>query len=255
MPTISARRNVPVRGQPITCPVSASTSSMDSPCSSISAATVNVTPTPMRLAMKLGVSFANTTCLPSSLSANAAKEATTARVRLGRGNDLQQPHVARRVEEMRSEKALRHPVRRRSQGSGDLLDRQPGGIGGQHRARSQVRHHALQQRALDFEILGDRFNHPVALRQFGQVVFKVARREERGQSRLVKRCRLRFAQRVNRRHGQFVSRLRAVLGHHVEQQRRNSGIGQVSGDARAHRARAKHRGAADQKWLRRSFLG
>ncbi len=35
MPTRSASRNVPVRGQPIAGPVSASTSSIVSPCSSI----------------------------------------------------------------------------------------------------------------------------------------------------------------------------------------------------------------------------
>ena len=78
MPTMSARRKVPVRGQPMAWPVSASTSSMVRPCSSISVAAVNMTATPMRLAMKLGVSLAKTICLPRMRSAKAAKAATTA---------------------------------------------------------------------------------------------------------------------------------------------------------------------------------
>ena len=81
MPTRSASRKVPVRGQPMAGPVSASTSSMVSPCSSISVAALNMTATPMRLAMKLGVSWAKTTCLPRMRSAKAAKAPTTARDR------------------------------------------------------------------------------------------------------------------------------------------------------------------------------
>ena len=58
-------------------PVSASTSSMVRPCSSMSVTPVNITATPMRLAMKLGVSLAKTTCLPSARSANVANAATS----------------------------------------------------------------------------------------------------------------------------------------------------------------------------------
>ena len=74
MPTMSASRNVPVRGKPNAGPVSASTSSMLSPCSSISVAALNMTATPMRLPIKFGVSLANTTCLPSTRSANAQRQ-------------------------------------------------------------------------------------------------------------------------------------------------------------------------------------
>ena len=58
MPTMSASRKVPVRGQPIAGPVSASTSSIVRPCSSISVAAVNIDRTPIRFAIKFGVSFA-----------------------------------------------------------------------------------------------------------------------------------------------------------------------------------------------------
>ena len=50
MPTRSASRKVPVRGQPSAWPVSASTSSTVSPCWSIRLAAANITEIPMRLA-------------------------------------------------------------------------------------------------------------------------------------------------------------------------------------------------------------
>ena len=62
---MSARRKVPVRGQPIAVPVSASTSSMVRSSSCISRTASSMMKTPMRLAMKFGVSRANTTSLPS----------------------------------------------------------------------------------------------------------------------------------------------------------------------------------------------
>ena len=57
-PTMSARRKVPVRGHPMTEPVRVSTSSMVRFCSCMRRTAVSMEKTPIRLAMKLGVSRA-----------------------------------------------------------------------------------------------------------------------------------------------------------------------------------------------------
>ena len=70
-PTRSAKRNVPVRGQPMAVPVSASTSSMLRSSSCIRRTASSMVNRPIRLAMKLGVSRAKTTSLPRRKSVNA----------------------------------------------------------------------------------------------------------------------------------------------------------------------------------------
>ena len=92
------------------------------------------------------------------------------------GNHLQQPHIARRIEEVRPEETL--PVR--EQACGNLRNRQAGGVGGEHGLGRKMRRHAGQQGCLDGQIFGHRFDHPVTRGQFAQVVFKVARRHQRG---------------------------------------------------------------------------
>ena len=63
-PTMSIVRNVADFGHPTASPVSASTSSMERFISCITRTTFSTENVPMRLAMKLGVSFAHTTPLP-----------------------------------------------------------------------------------------------------------------------------------------------------------------------------------------------
>ena len=67
-PTKSIVRNVADFGQPTACPVSASTSSMVRSISCMRRMTFNTENVPMRLPMKLGVSFARTTPLPRRTS-------------------------------------------------------------------------------------------------------------------------------------------------------------------------------------------
>ena len=59
----------------------------------------------MRLPMKFGVSLANTTPLPSCTSQKCDDRFDQRAVGLGRGNQLQQPHIARRIKEVRAEPA------------------------------------------------------------------------------------------------------------------------------------------------------
>ena len=93
------------------------------------------------------------------------------RVRLRRGDDLHQPHVARRIEEVRSEPAPADGFR---QFGRDRRDRQAAGVGGQDRVALQVRHDLVEQRLLDGQVLGDGLDHPVAIGQQRQVVVEVA---------------------------------------------------------------------------------
>ena len=53
--------------------------------------------------MKPGLSLHRTTLLPSATSANSATAATVSGAVFGPGDDLQQPHIARRIEEMRDQ--------------------------------------------------------------------------------------------------------------------------------------------------------
>ncbi len=73
IPTISMVRKVAVFGRPIKLPVNRSTSSMVRPKSRINWMVRSAAYSPIRLAMKFGVSFARTTPLPSMISANCSK--------------------------------------------------------------------------------------------------------------------------------------------------------------------------------------
>ena len=75
---MSARRKVPVLGQPRAVPVRASTSSTVRPCAIIRRMAFSMVKVPMRLAMKLGVSCAWTMDLPRRWSQKCAMAATSA---------------------------------------------------------------------------------------------------------------------------------------------------------------------------------
>jgi len=147
MPTRSAKRNVPVLGQPMAAPVSASTSSMVSPCSSIRFAALNITETPMRLAIKLGVSLASTTCLPSVRSAKRQRQPPRSR-HCPPWESPQAAALAWRVKEVRPEETLSV----RGKPGGNLCDRQSGGVGGQNGVGRKVEYNARQQGRLDGQI-------------------------------------------------------------------------------------------------------
>ena len=131
----------------------------------------------------------------------------------------------------------------------NLRNRQSRSVGRQHRLRRKMRHNAVQQRRLDLEILRDRLNHPVALLQLRQIVFEVARRDQRRQRRLIKRRRLCLRQRAKRRLAPADSRAPSPAGTISSSNDGNARIGQVRGDARAHGSRAQHRGTTNQQRL------
>ncbi len=90
---------------------------------------------------------------------------------IGSGNQFQQAHVARRIEEVRTEPAAAEVVR---ETFGDLGHRQAAGVGGDDRSGLAHGIDALQQLALDVEVFDDDFDDPVDLGQLGEVVFEVA---------------------------------------------------------------------------------
>ena len=163
-------------------------------------------------------------------------------VRVGEaGRDqLDQVHVARRVEEMHAGEAVAHFLRQRL---GQAVDRQAGGVGGQHGGGGDVRRDLLVQIELPVHPLGDRLDHQVDVLEMIQMLVVVGR-DDRGGERLV-------GQRGRRQLGQVGdglerdAALRAFLGGQVEQHGFDAGVGQVRSDLRAHDAGAQHGGLAD----------
>ena len=109
-----------------------------------------------------------------------------------------------------------------------------------------MRDNACQQRGLDGQIFGYCLNHPIAVGKFGQVVVEVAGGDQRGQRGVVECRRFGLAKGLKRADCKLVPHAFAG-GNHVEQQRRNAGVGQVRGDAGAHGSGTQDGRAANQK--------
>ncbi len=86
-------------------------------------------------------------------------------------NELQETHVARRVEEMGDQEILPH---RHRQEFGHRIYRQAAGIGGKDGAIGKVRHHLLgEQTLLDGHILNHHLDHPVAFPEPLDIVLQI----------------------------------------------------------------------------------
>ena len=137
-------------------------------------------------------------------------------------------------------------VAMRGEPSCDLLERQAGGVGGEQGVRSQMRHDASQERRFYLQVFSHGLDNPVAPGEPGQIVLEVAGGDERGKRRLVEGSRFGLGQGGERSLRQTV--LIALSGwNKIEEQRGDSGVCQVSGDAGAHGAGSQHGGAADEK--------
>ena len=194
----------------------------------------------MRLAMKPGVSLQRTTPLPSRTSANASMRLD--RLGPGRraGDHLQQPHVARRVEEMGDQEvaAEASPAAPSSQ----LGQRDGRGVRGDDRARLPDGLEPRVERLLDVE-------RP---RRSASTIQSHVGEQRRGRPRgcpAVTSWR-RAAEHERRRLGLRAARWRRAASasgrgpgvrHDVEQQHRHAGIGDVRGDARRPSRRRRSR--------------
>ena len=85
--------------------------------------------------------------------------------------------IARRIEEVRSEKPAAEILR---EAFADLGERNAAGVGGENRVWPADLLHALPKIALDGEVFGDGFDDPIAIADVSQIVVETAGGQERG---------------------------------------------------------------------------
>ncbi len=155
-------------------------------------------------------------------------------VALRPANDLQQPHVARRVEEVGDEEVAPERV-------GAALDqlgqRDGRGIGRHRRARPLHRLDFRVERLLDVEPLDDGFHHPVALGDAAEMIVDIARLDQLRRALRHEGRGIGLEHLGHRALGDGVA-IVALARHDIEQQHGHARVRHLRGDARAHRARA-----------------
>jgi hypothetical protein len=167
------------------------------------------------------------------------------RVALVRGHDLEQVHVAGRVEEVEADEAGAGGL---GQTLGDGADAEAGGVAGEDRVRTGGGGHPGEEGLLDVEALDDRLDHEIAgCAGALEVVLEVAGGDAGRVRRVGVGGGFGLEQLLQRAEGEGVSgRTRSGGGgvprHHVEEEGADAGIGEVGGDLRPHRASAEHRG-------------
>ena len=153
-----------------------------------------------------------------------------------RGVDqLNQRHVARRVEKVNAAKTR---LEGRRQGRAQLRDRQPRGVAGHNGLRRDKGRDLLVERCLPVHALGNRLDHQVATLEQRQVLFVVGRLNQRRVFGYAQRRWLEFFQAFNGLDGDAT--FRALGGRQVKQQHRHPQVDQMGGDLRTHHAGAEH---------------
>ena len=178
-------------------------------------------------------------------------DAGLARVRgVGAGHQLEELHVARRVEEVGHQEVLAEPLAAALEHLGDA---QAAGVGRDDRLAAEQLVELGEQRALDVEPLDDRLDDQIAVGDLREIVVEVAGGDERGVAHVAERGRLALLQLLEGAGGDGVlRRLRAALGvgelgrHDVEEEHRDPGVGEVGGDAATHHAGAEDGDLADR---------
>ena len=164
-------------------------------------------------------------------------------VRFRRWNDFQQPHIARRIEEVCSKPRPAELIRKTLR---NFRDRKPAGIGGYDGPGFPDGPDFPEQTPFDFQILDDGFNNPIHFGEFLEVVFEVAHGHEPRQRRLHKRGGLGFPRGIESGGGDLITRGRVrVRRNNIQQITRYTGIGKMRGDAGAHGSGAKNGNFAD----------
>ena len=159
-------------------------------------------------------------------------------VRIGRGggNDFEQPHVARRIEEVGAKPMLLQVF---VEASHDFRDGKSGGVGGSDGAGFTVLEHLGEQRAFDLKVFGDDFDNPVTAGDQRHIVVEVAEGDEAGGIRGEEGCRLGLLEAVEGAQHKLVARGLGSVGggagrDDIEQHDGHAGVGDVGGDARTH---------------------
>ena len=167
-----------------------------------------------------------------------------------RVDQLDQVHVARRIEKMDAAKAWLDFF---GQHVGQLGDRQARGVGRDDGVRRDEGRDLLVEIELPVHALGNRLDDQVALAQQLQVLFVIGLLDQHGVGRVAQRRRLELLQSVDGLADDAV--LRAILGGQVKQDDRHLDVDEVSGDLRAHHARAEHGDFANLKSTHWKSLG
>ena len=119
----------------------------------------------MRLPMKFGVSLANHDALAQAHVAEVRDRVDGGVIRLRRRNNLQQPHVARRIKEVRAKPRAAELV---GESFGNFAHGQPAGVGRHDGPGLADGFDFSQQSPLDIEVLDHGFDDPVHVSQFLQ---------------------------------------------------------------------------------------
>ena len=108
---------------------------------------------------------------------------------VGRGDQLQQAHVARRIEEVRAEPEAAKVI---GKAFDDLGHRQAAGVGGNDGAGLANGFDLAQQAALDLQVFDDGLDDPIHVGQFVKIVFEVPDGDQARERRLEEGGRLRL---------------------------------------------------------------
>ncbi len=162
-------------------------------------------------------------------------------VRVGRGDQFEQPHVAGRIEKMCAEPGPAEVV---GESFGDFAHGQSAGVGGDDGAGLAHGFDLLQQSPLDVEVFHHGFDDPVDVGQLFEVVIEVADGDEAGERRFHEGGGLGFLRGIEASGGDLIS-FRTAHGsvragrNNIKQIAGNTGVGKMRGDAGAHRAGAE----------------
>jgi len=156
------------------------------------------------------------------------------------GDQLQQRHVARRVEEVDAQEARTQLL---GQHIGHGRDGQTGGVGGQDGGVVDEGSDLLVQIFLPVQTFGDRFNDQVAATQLFEVLFVVGLLNQHGVFDDAQRCGLHLLEVLDGLGDDAV--LGAFFGGQVEQHDRHLAVDQVGRDLCAHHAGAEDGNLAD----------
>ena len=163
------------------------------------------------------------------------------------GDDFEEAHVARRIEEVSSEE-VGFDVGAEAIGNAD--DGEAAGVGGEDRAGAKVLLNLGEECVLYVEVLGYGFDDPVAVGEEGEVVVEVSDGDEAGAVRGIESGGLGLLEAVEGAEEELVSFGLCSLGrdarrNDVEEDYWQPGIGDMGGDAGAHGSGSKNGGFTD----------
>ena len=164
------------------------------------------------------------------------------RLGAGGGDQLDQRHVAWRVEEVDAAEAVAQGL---GQAGVEGGDRQPRGVGGEDRVRTDEGRDLGVEVELPLQLLGDGLDDEVAATQLFEVAAVVGHVDELGPVFGGEGRRVELLEAVHGLAGDAAGV--ALLRRQVEQDHRHAGIGAVGGDLRPHHAGAQHRHLANDQ--------